>query len=217
MYTERRAIEDELQTIRRQLDFMWNRKIELRLRLRELDERDMKLESKVSYDALSYLTDHLNQTIGKLTDFIPPVEVSQVLDHIAKDINPEQIIKKEEEAPKQEAAADKITKAAMDQQAQTKMPIKLSRERTSSFIKEILVDAGKPLKFKEIESQFYNRTNRRFANFYEQMRFAQEAFPNIKKIGRGLYTYEKPVEVEEKPINESTEETEEKVLQLQTV
>lgn len=214
MYTERREIEDELHYIRKQIDFLWDRKTELRKRLREIDERDMQPSN--SYDALAFLTENLNKIVSKLSDLVPPVEISQVLDHISKDINPDQIIPEGESTTKEDAVS-KIEKAGKEQQEENKAPMKLSRERTSSIIKEILVNEGKPMKFKKIEQVFLDQTNRKFANFYEQMRFAMEAFPNIKKVGRGLYAYKKPANTEEAAINPPIEQETKDVLQLQSV
>ena len=197
MFTERRAIEDEMQTIRRQMEFLWERKSELRKRLREIDERDMN--EQVSPEILRSLTESLTDAISRLSELIPPVQVNQVIEHISKDINKEQIIPATLDSKKDDIQ-DKIEQESRKQQ-EAAPPIKLSRERSASLIKEILIEAGEPMKFPKIEQEFFRRTNKKFANFYEQVRFATEKFPKIKKLGRGLYVYEedKPSVIEDSP------------------
>lgn len=197
MFTERNAIEDEYRDIKNQMDALWARRTELRLRLREIDERDFK-EQSVSYDALNSLTDKLTEVIGRLSDIIPPVEVRQVIDHISKDVNKEQIIvQPEEKSISQNELSSKIQEEVKKEKAYSAPKEKISRERTVSVIKEILIDHGGPMKARDIEKEFYKRTNgRKYSNFYEQIKFASKQFPKIKKADRGTYIYENPMNQE---------------------
>ena len=203
MFTERNAIEDELRDITRQIEMFWNRRTELRLRLREIDERDFK-KNDIPYDALNSLTDKLTKVIGQLSAIIPPVEVSQVIEHIAKDVNKDQIIKPDESNQSPQNEKLNLIKEEIKKEKSYTPPLeKVSRERTISVIKEILLDNGGPMKAKAIEREFYKRTNgRRFTNFYEQIKFAQKTFPKIRKLDRGTYIYEIPAP----PVNEDKQE-----------
>lgn len=204
MYTERQAIQDELYSNRREIQSLRDRNGDLLKRLRELDERDFNDE--ISYDALSSLTESLKECIDKLAQLVPSVSALDVIKHIAEDVDPEQVILSKSdikgkaaeekqpriiEEPKSETE-ERIQKAAIEQKhnsAPNKQ--KLSSERVSSVIKEILEDWGSG-KVKAIEKEFIKRTGVRFANFYEKMNKAAEAYPNIQKEGFGRWIIKRP-------------------------
>lgn len=217
MYTERQAIQDDLHNIRRQLEdldkaktALYEQKAAHFKRLRELDERDMG--NKVSYDALNSLTEKMTESVSKIAALIPPVEVAQVIEHISKDVNKDQIIPVEKtDQPKEDKKAAQIQEEIKKEISYTPPREKISRERTVSMIKEILIDNGEPMKAKALEKEFYKRTNgRQFANFYEQIKFAQTIFPGIQKVGRGTYIYKTPhnIRLENKEAEESVNEEE---------
>ena len=194
MFTERNAIEEEYREINKLMDSLWSRKTELRLRLREIDDRDFK-EKSISYDALNSLTDKLTEVIAQLSTIIPPVEVGQVIEHISKDINKEQIIPISNEDTQKQEVVNKIQEEVQKEKTYSAPLEKVSRERTCSVIKEILIENGRPMKAKEIEKEYYRRTNgRKYTNFYEQIKFAAKTFPRIKKKDRGTYFYDSPKE-----------------------
>ena len=209
MYTERQAIQDDLHNIRRQLEdldkaktALYEQKAAHFKRLRELDERDMK--DKVSYDMLNSLTDKMTLTVSKIADLIPSVDVSQVIEHVSKDVNKDQIIPIEKmDQSKEDKKAAQLQEEIKKEISYTPPREKISRERTISVIKGILIDSNEPMKVKAIEKEFYKRTNGRvFTNFYEQIKFALEKFPEIQKVGRGTYIYKSP---ENKPAVDTIE------------
>ena len=207
MYTERMAIQDELNFVRREMDNLrdnYNREIdklrdnrkELLKRLRELDERDFK--DQASYDHLNSLTDKMSDVLSKAVDLIPEVSAGDVINHIAESVDKDQIIIPEvnekesviQAKPKSETEA-RIQQAAIEQKNNSVPKQKLSSERVSSVIKEILEDWGSG-KVKAIEKEFIKRTGVRFANFYEKMNKAAEAYPNIQKEGFGRWIIKRP-------------------------
>ena len=210
MYTERQAIQDDLQNIRRQIEALHEQKAAHFKRLRELDERDMG--DKVSYDALNTLTEKMTEIVSKIAAIIPPVEVAQVIEHISKDIDKAQIIPAaNQDQAKEDNKATKIQEEIKKEKSYSRPLEKISRERTVSVIKEILIDKGEPMKAKALEKEFYKRTNgRQFANFYEQIKFAQTIFPGIQKVGRGTYIYKTPhnTRLENKEAEEAVNEEE---------
>lgn len=199
MYTERQAIQDELYSNRREIQSLRDRNIDLLKRLRELDERD--LNDDISYDALASLTESLKECIDKLAQLVPNVSALDVIKHIAEDVNPEQVILSKNdiqgeekqprivEEPKSEMKA-RIQQAAIEQKNNSLPRKKVSTERASSVIKEILEEWGSG-KVKAIEKEFEKRTGVKYANFYEKMQRASEAFPNIQKEGMGTWVLKK--------------------------
>lgn len=175
MYTERQAIQDEMHFNRRMIQEHRDNNIELLKRLRELDERDMG--DNVSYDGLKFLTEQLNETVGNIAQLIPKVSVSDVLTHVAKDVDKEQVIKENDiVVPKEE-------------DLKKKKPEPLSRERTASLVVQIMAEL-KEAKIKIIEQEFYRRTGRKYVNFYEIMISTMKLFPGkLEKLKGGLYRY----------------------------
>ena len=182
MYTERQAINDELYFNRSTIQELRDENIELLKRLRELDERDMG--DSVSYDGLKFLTEQLNEAIAAISELVPKVSVSEVLEHVSKDVNKNQIIptKEKEEMPEIKALREK------DLEKKRKVEY-MSSERASSVILQIL-EEKKEAKTKEIELEFYKRTGKKYANFYEKLTNAIQQYPDkISKRRGGLYNY----------------------------
>ena len=175
MYTERQAIQDEMHFNRKMIQEYRDNNIELLKRLRELDERD--IGDSVSYDGLKFLTEQQNETVRALAQLVPKVSVSDVLTHVAKDVDKEQVIVQEEESSKIAPPPDKPKKGTY-----------MSKEKAASTILQIL-EEKKQARTKEIEIEFYNKTGRKFANFYEKLREALEMFPDKLKKKGGMYQY----------------------------
>ena len=178
MYTERQAIHDEMHFQREMIQRCRDNNLELLKRLRELDERDM--EDTISYDGLKLLTEQLNETVKHLAQLIPKVSVSDVLTHVSKDVNKEQVIPEE---------VKEENSSVMPLPLENKKVAPISREKAASTILQIL-EEKKNAKTKEIEQEFYRRTGKRYANFYEKLRDALELFPDkLSKRRGGFYTY----------------------------
>lgn len=186
MYTERDSLEDEIQFNRREIQSLRDRNMDLIKRLREIDERDMNDE--ISYDATKSVMNSLTEVVGKLSDLIPEVPVTKVIEHMASAADPEQIIKEEPKPTPVQAALKEEQKKEVATKKEA--PGKISRERVASIIKEILIENKEPVHFKDIEKEFYNRTGKKYVNFYEQIKFSSAIYPKLKKVSRGLYTYE---------------------------
>ena len=207
MYTERQAIQDELHSNRREIQSLRDRNMDLLKRLRDLDERD--LNDDISYDALASLTESLKECIDKLSQLVPSVSALDVIKHITEDVNPGQIMVAKNEISNNKAVAASLESPAIQQpriieesKSETQIRIdqavteqknnsiptkqKLSIERSSSIIKEILEDLG-TAKVKDIEKEFYKRTGAKYANFYEKMARASEIYPNIQKVSMGKW------------------------------
>ena len=178
MYTERQAIRDEMHFQRDMILKCRDNNLELLKRLRELDERDMG--DSVSYDGLKSLTEQQSEIVKQLAQLIPKVSVSDVLTHVSKDVNKEQVIPEEVEENKS---------SNIHLPLENKKVAPISREKAASTILQILEDK-KNAKTKEIEQEFYNRTGKRYANFYDKLRDALEMFPDkLSKKKGGFYTY----------------------------
>ena len=178
MYTERQAIRDEMHFQRDMILKCRDNNLELLKRLRELDERDMG--DNVSYDGLKSLTEQQSEIVKQLAQLIPKVSVSDVLTHVSKDVNKEQVIPEEVEEKKSSNIYLPL---------ENKKVAPISREKAASTILQILEDK-KNAKTKEIEQEFYNRTGKRYANFYDKLRDALEMFPDkLSKKKGGFYTY----------------------------
>ena len=194
MYTERQAIQDELQDIRRENQALRDenqalrdRRTELLKRLRELDERDMG--DNVSYDGLKYLTEQLNVTVANLATLVPKVTISDVLQHVSQDVDKEQVIENKVSEEVEETETD-IVLPNKDELKKRKKAIEgMSRERAASTVLQIM-EEKKEAKTKEIEREFYARTGRRYANFYEVLTNTIKMFPEkLEKRKGGFYTY----------------------------
>ena len=187
MYTERQAIQDELQDIRRENQALRDQRTELLKRLRELDERDMG--DNVSYDGLKHLTEQLNIAVGNLAALVPTVTISDVLQHVSQDVNKEQIIKEKVPEEVEETKTD-IVLPNKDELKKRKKAIEgMSRERAASVVLQIM-EEKKEAKTKEIEREFYARTGRRYANFYEVLTNTMKFFPDkLAKRKGGFYSY----------------------------
>lgn len=186
MYTERQAIQDELHDNRRQITELRDRNGDLLKRLREIDERDMK--DDVSYDALNALTSSLTEVIEKISDLIPFVPATAVIEHIANQMNDNGIeVSKEDIKTEQKTVVQEAVAQAAQEEKLHKQPEKyFSAERTSSVIQQIIQEKGR-IKTKDLEAEFYKRTGKRYVNFSEQIRKAMEQFPSIERVGRGAY------------------------------
>ncbi|MFP5116122.1 hypothetical protein ACSU64_27830 [Bacillaceae bacterium C204] len=190
MYTERQAIQDELHDNRRQVQELRERNADLLKRLREIDERDMKDE--VSYDALNSLTTSLTEVIEKISDLIPFVPATAVIEHIANQMNEagvEVTVENTETEPKT-VVQEAVKQAAQDDKLHKKPAQYFSAERTASVIKDIILETGR-IKTRDLEAEFYKRTGKKYVNFSEQIRKAMEQFPSIERVGRGAYTVKK--------------------------
>jgi hypothetical protein len=199
MYTERQAIQDELHDNRRQVQELRERNADLLKRLRDIDERDMK--DDVSYDALNSLTSSLTEVIGKISDLIPFVPATAVIEHIANQMKENDIeVIKEDKAEQKTVVQEAVTQAAQEEKLHKQPEKYFSSERTSSVIKEIIQEKGR-IKTKDLEAEFYKRTGKKYVNFSEQIRKAIEQFPSIERVGRGAYAA-KNKNKEEQKINQ---------------
>lgn len=186
MYTERQAIQDELQDIRRENQALRDRRTELLKRLRELDERDMG--DNVSYDGLKHLTEQLNIAVGNLAALVPTVTISDVLQHVSQDVNKEQVIENKAPEEVEETKSDLVVPDE-DELKKKKNVENMSRERAASVVLQIM-EEKKEAKTKEIEREFYARTGRRYANFYEVLTNTMKFFPDkLAKRKGGFYSY----------------------------
>ncbi|MFP5109686.1 hypothetical protein ACSU6B_23450 [Neobacillus sp. C211] len=186
MYTERQAIQDELHDNRRQITELRDRNGDLLKRLREIDERDMK--DDVSYDALNSLTSSLTEVIDKISDLIPFVPATAVIEHIANQMNEagQQVVVDNKEAEPQKVVQEAVQKAAQEDKLHKQPEKYFSAERTCSVIFQIVQEKGR-IKTKDLEAEFYKRTGKRYVNFSEQIRKAMEQFPSLERVGRGAY------------------------------
>lgn len=186
MYTERQAIQDELHDNRRQVQELRERNADLLKRLREIDERDMKDE--VSYDALNSLTTSLTEVIEKISDLIPFVPATAVIEHIANQMNEagKEVIVENTETEPEKVVKEAVKQAAQEDKLHRQPTQYFSAERTSSMIKDIILESGR-IKTKDLEAEFYKRTGKKYVNFSEQIRKAMEQFPSIERVGRGAY------------------------------
>lgn len=184
MFTERQAIQDELNDNRRMMMEMRSRNMDLIKRLREIDERDMK--DDVSYDGLNTLTQSLTEILGKLTDLVPSVSPQDIINQAMEQIQTNEV--KLEVPGEEEKETTKIEAAAQKAKIESApAPFLISKERQATVIKEIIAEFG-VIRTKHIEEEFYKRTGRKYANFGEQLRNAMEITPSIIKAGRGRYT-----------------------------
>lgn len=198
MYTERIAIQDELHDNRRQIKEIRDRNGDLLKRLREIDERDMKDE--VSYDGLNTLTNSLTEILGKMSDLIPSVSPSQIIEHIANQVDSDQV----EVAAAKEKEPTNIEKAVQKAKLQSAPVGLMSKERAATIIKEIIGEFG-IIKANKLEDEFYKRTGKKYVNFSEQIRKAMELSPMITKAGFGKYTLAEN-NSPSSPFNENKEE-----------
>jgi len=200
MYTERQAIQDELHDNRRQVQELRERNADLLKRLRDIDERDMK--DDVSYDALNSLTSSLTEVIGKISDLIPFVPATAVIEHIANQMsdNGIEVSKEDSKTEQKTVVQEAVAQAAQEEKLHKKPEKYFSSERTSSVIKEIIQEKGR-IKTKDLEAEFYKRTGKKYVNFSEQIRKAIEQFPSIERVGRGAYAA-KNKNKEEQKINQ---------------
>lgn len=183
MYTERKAIEEEMHFNRKMIHEFRDRNVALLKSLRELDERDMS--DTVSYDMLNSLTGQLSEAIGNIAQIVPKVSVSEVIKHHSNDVNKDQIIKEEVKEVRNEIVAKE---EELKKDGRMK-PEQLSKERTASIVLQIVENKGQA-KTKEIEKEFFRLTGRRYANFYDILKNALRLFPNkLEKRSGGLYLY----------------------------
>lgn len=185
MFTERQAIEDQIHDNKRTIRELREENTDLLKRLREIDERDMKSNS---IDLLDSLTNSLSEIIDRLSELIPHVPASAIIEHIKNTYDVESMVAKNDDAQE----PTKVELAAQQEKIHLAIPKQISRERSLSIIKSIFETHGDELQSKVLEEEFYNITGKRYNNFGTTMNSVMELCPYIKRIKRGLYLYEKP-------------------------
>ena len=202
MFTERRAIEDKLEDLKRDkkeyrqalMDIRNDEKALLE-RLREIDQRDMKSNS---IDVMENLSNKLTDVVGSLASIIPDIPATTMIEHLQK----QGTIKAEQVEPLEEVEEPtKVEEAAQEQLLHMK-PKRLSIEEASAIIKNIIEEKGEGaiVPSQVIEHEFYQRTGLKYAAFSPKIADAMEIFPSIQRISRGKFKIEPKPKKEEKTI-----------------
>lgn len=190
MFTERRAIEEQLENLQRDkkehrqaiMDIRNDEKALLQ-RLREIDERDMKSNS---IDVMESLSGKLTDALGTIAKIIPDIPATTMIEHLQKEgtIKAEQV----ESAAEKEPEPTKVQEAAQEQLLYIK-PKRLSIEESAAIIKNIIEDQGQDavVASKVIEHEFYQRTGLKYTAFSPKVTEAMEIFPSIKRVTRGKF------------------------------
>ncbi|MCU6603798.1 hypothetical protein OCO53_25495 [Peribacillus frigoritolerans] len=190
MFTERNAIEEQLHENKRAIRELRDSNIELIKRLREIDERDMKSSS---IDIFEHLTSSMTDIIGQLSELIPHVPATAVIEHIKEKYNAEEMIedlKEDKPDPDKTQVEVAVAAAAKEQKLHSIAPTNIPKERAATIVKSIFEKNGPELKSKFIEQEFYNETGKKYHNFGSTMNAVMEIMPSIKRISRGLYLCE---------------------------
>lgn len=218
MFTERRAIEEQLENLQRDkkehrqalMDIRNDEKALLQ-RLREIDERDMKSNS---IDVMENLSSKLTDVVGSLANIIPDIPASTMIEHLQKQgtIKAEQVVPLEEKVE----APTKVEEAAQEQLLHMK-PKRLSIEEASAIIKKIIEDKGEGaiVSLPIIEHEFHERTGLKYVAFSQKMTDAMEIFPSIQRASRGKFKIEPKPKKETKTIMGYVKKLEEEKQQKQ--
>jgi len=189
LFTERRAIEEQLENLQRDkkehrqaiMDIRNDEKALLQ-RLREIDDRDMKSNS---IDAMESLSSKLTDALGTIAKIIPDIPATTMIEHLQKEgtIKTEQV-----EAPEKELEPTKVQEAAQEQLLHIK-PKRLSIEESAAIIKNIIEEKGEgeTVASQVIAHEFAQRTGLTYAAFSPKMTEAMEIFPSIKRVSRGKF------------------------------